>query len=160
MPDTPNLPPAGYYASLATHYAAAEALVEDPRGRVLLVKPTYRPDWSLPGGMVEDGEEPHAACAREAEEELGLVLAVGRMLAVDWAPAEGIRPRPMALYVFDCGTLGEDPAVVLPPEEIEDWCFVEPDRAGSLLTAGNNARMHAARHARARGVAHYVPRMA
>lgn len=160
MPDSSNLPPEGYFAGLATHYAAAEALVEDPYGRVLLVKPTYRPDWSLPGGMVEEGEEPHAACAREAMEELGLTLPVGRMLAVDWRPPDGVRPRPMALYVFDCGTLGEDATITLPPEELEDWRFVPPEETGTLLRPENNARMLAARQARAQGVAHYVPRMA
>ncbi|MGC4773311.1 hypothetical protein ACLQ25_30610 [Micromonospora sp. DT44] len=34
--------PAIWYANLASSYAAAAALITDPTGNVLLVKPTYR----------------------------------------------------------------------------------------------------------------------
>jgi 8-oxo-dGTP pyrophosphatase MutT (NUDIX family) len=48
----------------------ASALFRDEAGRVLLVEPTYKPVWDLPGGAVEAEESPHAACRREVREEL------------------------------------------------------------------------------------------
>jgi 8-oxo-dGTP diphosphatase len=50
---------------------AAGALFCDDAGRVLLVKPTYKEGWDLPGGYVEPGETPTEACVREIKEELG-----------------------------------------------------------------------------------------
>ncbi|WP_335341674.1 NUDIX hydrolase, partial [Pseudofrankia sp. EUN1h] len=51
--------------------AAAVVLVDDG-GRVLLVRPTYRPGWDLPGGVIEQDEAPRAAARRELVEELSL----------------------------------------------------------------------------------------
>ncbi|SAK78869.1 NUDIX hydrolase [Caballeronia fortuita] len=39
---------------------------------LLLVKPSYRREWNLPGGSVDAGETPEAAALREIDEELGL----------------------------------------------------------------------------------------
>lgn len=47
---------------------AADVLIRDEAGRVLLVDPTYKDGWDLPGGMVEANESPRAAAARELGE--------------------------------------------------------------------------------------------
>lgn len=62
----------------------AHALVTEETGRVLLCETSFKPDWELPGGIVEPDESPRAACAREISEELGLDLWPGRLLVVDW----------------------------------------------------------------------------
>jgi 8-oxo-dGTP pyrophosphatase MutT (NUDIX family) len=54
--------------------------------RVLLCQLTYKPDWDLPGGVVEVGESPRLAVAREVDEELGLTLDPGALLLTDWLP--------------------------------------------------------------------------
>lgn len=66
----------------------AAVLIRDPESRVLLVRPTYyrRETWTLPGGWARRGEELAAAAAREAREELGLEVAVGRPLATARGP--------------------------------------------------------------------------
>jgi 8-oxo-dGTP pyrophosphatase MutT (NUDIX family) len=60
------------YAALPLKRAVATMLFIDRSGRVLVVKPTYKPGWELPGGSVEDGESPATAATREVDEELGL----------------------------------------------------------------------------------------
>lgn len=39
-----------------------------------------RAEWELPGGRLEAGEDPLAACLREIDEELGLKVLVTRIL--------------------------------------------------------------------------------
>src|SRR5215470_5748702 len=102
-----------WFASLPGVVVAAGALITDGDDRVLLVKPNYRDHWTLPGGICEHGEPPHAGCAREIAEELGLGLPVGALLAVDWSQPYGRQARPIMHFVFDGGTLGDGAGIVL-----------------------------------------------
>lgn len=111
-------------ASFATPRVAAGALFLDDQGRVLLVHPTYKDTWDIPGGYVERGESPAAACRRELKEELGIDRAPLRLLNVDWAPND--REGDKLLFLFDCGGLGTDEArVSLPADELDQWEWVD-----------------------------------
>ncbi|NBE82982.1 NUDIX domain-containing protein [Micromonospora sp. NEAU-HG-1] len=109
---------------MATPRVAAGALFFDDEGRVLLVRPSYKNHWDIPGGYVEPGESPRAACQREIEEELGLKPALGPMLVVDWAPAEHEGDK--LLFVFDGGTLTADQerAIHFEDGELTEWRYV------------------------------------
>jgi 8-oxo-dGTP diphosphatase len=51
--------------------------------RLLLVRRGTDPGrglWSVPGGRIEAGESPEAACAREVREETGLDVEVGPLV--------------------------------------------------------------------------------
>src|SRR6201994_1836794 len=131
-----------WYDSLATSYGSAAALITDtdtardgPAARILLVKPNYRDHWNLPGGMLEDGEPPHAGCFREVEEELGLSLDLGGLPGVPGAAPEGDRPKPSVSWVFDGGVLADPEAIRLQKEELDDWRFVAPADFGEYLPA-------------------------
>ncbi|MFI1256516.1 NUDIX domain-containing protein [Streptomyces netropsis] len=82
---------------------AAGALFFNDQGHVLLVRPSYKPKWEIPGGYIETGESPLTACRREVREELGISPAIGSLLVVDWAPNEAEGDK--VLYVFDGGEL-------------------------------------------------------
>ena len=63
----------------------AGVVVRDEEGRLLLVQRSVSPGrgrWSLPAGYVDADEDPRAAAAREALEETGLVVEVGRVIDV------------------------------------------------------------------------------
>ena len=88
--DTPVHEPEGFRALLNSFLprkrAISQMLLRDLDGRVLLCQLTYKQDWDLPGGVVEVGESPQLAVAREVEEELGLSIPAGRLLLTDWLP--------------------------------------------------------------------------
>ena len=113
----------------ATPRLAAGALFVDG-GKVLLVRQTYGPGWDIPGGYVECGESPAAACERELREELGLTRTVRRLLVHDWAPSAGEGDK--VLYVFDCGELGGD-EVKLDQVEVVGTEWVPIDRVGQYV---------------------------
>ncbi|WP_431038762.1 NUDIX domain-containing protein [Streptomyces sp. P6-2-1] len=75
----------GYLAEHAAPAGCADLLIRDAHGRVLLVEPTYKDGWDLPGGMLEDEEPAHAA-VREVSEELGIEVFAGRLLVDDTVP--------------------------------------------------------------------------
>ncbi|MET8258368.1 NUDIX hydrolase [Micromonospora sp. NPDC005205] len=140
--------PATWYANLASFYAAAAALITDPAGNVLLVKPTYRDHWAFPGGYVDGGEYPHDACAREIREELGISMVVGNLLVVDWAPPTGQRPRAIVSFTFDCGSIANLDGLALPGQELEEAAFFSPEEAEQHLPCNVASRVHAAVSAR------------
>ena len=106
-------------AGLPTKRVIAQGLLRDERGRVLLCELVYKPDWDLPGGVVEPHESPRDCLAREVGEELGISVRVGDLLTVDWLP-------PWAgwddacLLVFDLGRIdtGVTRRMRLEPREI------------------------------------------
>ena len=146
-----------WYAGLPTMYGAAAALITDPAGRVLLVKPNYRELWSLPGGILEQGEPPHAGCVREVAEETGLQITAGPLLVVDWAPPDGERPRPFVYFVFDGGEVAADTVIALQEEELDGYRFTDAAEFGEYLPPFMQARCLAALRARAAGAAVYLP---
>lgn len=118
---------------VATPRVAAGVLFRDDSGRVLLVKPTYKDGWDIPGGYVEPGESPKQAAARELEEELGLTQSIGRLLVVDWAPHPDEGDK--LLFIFDGGTVGQDvDELALDRQEIARAEFVAPENASAYLS--------------------------
>jgi 8-oxo-dGTP diphosphatase len=128
--------PKTWHASLAGVVVAAGALIRDPDGRVLCVKPNYRDYWTLPGGICEPGEAPHICCAREVAEEVGLDLAVGRLLTIDWQlalPEYGPDARPSMYFIFDGGVVAAGAGIVVQEEELDGYQFSSPANLPGLL---------------------------
>jgi 8-oxo-dGTP diphosphatase len=141
---------------MARPRVAAGALFFDAEDRVLLVKPTYKEGWEIPGGYVEPGETPLEACRREVNEELGLEVAIGDLLVVDWAPSEHEGDK--VLFVFDGGMLSSRDAhsIVLPADEIAEFGFVAAQALPTLLIARLARRVERAMDARRSNVPSYL----
>ncbi|MGW6842088.1 NUDIX domain-containing protein [Streptomyces sp. NPDC054958] len=76
-------------------------LLTDDKGRVLIVKPTYRAGWQFPGGIVDHGEDPETCARRELVEETGPDRPVHGILTVTWSPATTRLGGPAINLVFD-----------------------------------------------------------
>lgn len=123
---------------------AASAVITDDDGRVLLVQRGKEPQkgrWSVPGGSVEPGETLEEAAAREALEETGLIVSIGRELWTLTTPtADG---RTFEIHDFAATVVGgelaagddADDARWLWPEELKDLALTT-DLATYLRRAG------------------------
>ncbi|MFE7011056.1 NUDIX domain-containing protein [Streptomyces sp. NPDC057651] len=135
-------------AKMAHPRMAAGALFFDAAGRILMVEPTYKDYWEIPGGYVENGESPLHAAVREVREELGITPPLGRLLAVDWAPSAGEGDK--VLYVFDGGQLTPEDLsrITLQAEELKSFEFLAPDEIEQRTISRLARRIFAAIKAR------------
>ena len=125
--------------------ASAGALIFDERGRLLILKPSYKKGWTIPGGQIEsDGESPWEACSRETREECGLELKRGRLICVDYLRPKANRPGGLR-FLFDCGTFTDLQltAITLQAEEIDQHRFTEIAEALALLSGPIRRRVSA-----------------
>jgi 8-oxo-dGTP diphosphatase len=127
--------------------ASAGALLFDARRRLLVLKPSYKRGWTIPGGQLEeDGETPWDACRRETREECGIEVTTGRLACVDFRPPKPPGRAGGLRFLFDCGELGPEQirGIALQPEEILEYRFAELDEAAQLLSGPVRRRVLAA----------------
>jgi 8-oxo-dGTP diphosphatase len=121
-------------ARQARKRVSADAISRDAAGRILLVDPTFKPDWDLPGGMAEANEPPAEALRRELREELGLRIGVGNLLCIGWmsphAPWDDLLS-----FIFDGGTLSESDSehLQLVDHELRAFKFCDEGQAKQRL---------------------------
>jgi 8-oxo-dGTP diphosphatase len=129
--------------------ASAGAMIFDGAGRVLILKPTYKSGWTIPGGVMEaDGETPWQACQREVREECGLEVRSGRLACVDFRKPRPGRPGGMR-FLFDCGVIDSArlSELRLQPEEISEYRLADLKSALTLLRGPVRRRVKAASRA-------------
>jgi 8-oxo-dGTP pyrophosphatase MutT (NUDIX family) len=104
---------------------------------VLLIRDPYQ-HWGLPKGHLEEGETPHAAALREAEEETGLhqLLLGPRLQTIDWY----FRAQGRLIHKFCHFYLMESPSGETAPqldEGITACCWLSLDEALDRISYDN-----------------------
>jgi 8-oxo-dGTP diphosphatase len=122
------------------------ALIFDRGGRLLILKPTYKTGWTIPGGVMEaDGETPWQACRREVREECGIDVRAGRLACMDFRRLRPGREGGIR-FLFDCGRFDDEAlaGIVLQPEEISEYRLAPVPDALALLRGPIRRRVRAA----------------
>lgn len=97
---------------------------------LLLVKRTDVPVWVLPGGGIEQGEQPEYAAIRETHEETGLTVEIVHHVAT-YHP---INRLAAPIYLFHCRPLGSStPILTKENTEVEAAAFFPIDKLPCLL---------------------------
>jgi 8-oxo-dGTP diphosphatase len=123
-------------AKQARKRVGADVILRDDQGRVLLVDPDYKPDWDLPGGMVEANEPPIDGLIRELQEELSLQLSPSQLTlsCIDWVSPHGPWDDSL-MFIFDGGRLTPDQMSSLQPDhdELRRYALLDLNEAQQRL---------------------------
>jgi len=108
-----------------TKRMSVAALILNNKDELLIVKPSYRDGWLLPGGIVEKDESPSEACKREVKEELGVIVNLTELVLLDYTEKcnkyeEGFH------IIFRCEDFTEENAsnLKLKSDELSEYTFV------------------------------------
>jgi len=111
------------------------AIVQE--GKVLLTKRRDFEVWCLPGGEVDDGESLVQAAVREAQEEVGLLVELERLV--------GVHSRPQWLatgghvVIFAAKIIGGD--LRIQPQEVLEARFFSRDELPDELLLGHREQI-------------------
>jgi ADP-ribose pyrophosphatase YjhB (NUDIX family) len=137
------LPNDAYYATLPRRRVGAGVLFVNEQGWPLVVEPTYKPTWEIPGGAVEAGEDPRSCAVREVREELGIEIGLGRMLVIDHK-SEFMPRGDSTMIVYDGGVLTNPSSIRLESSELRSFRFMAEEELAEFLTAGLAFRVRSA----------------
>ena len=124
---------------------AAAAVVRDATGRVLLIRRGDGRGWSLPGGMMEPGENLVACVVREVWEETGLDVEPLRLVGIYSDPAQMRFAYPNGDRVhfvsatFECRVVGG--ALRADGEESLEVAYFAPDGLPASLVCDHRQRI-------------------
>jgi ADP-ribose pyrophosphatase YjhB (NUDIX family) len=143
--------------SLPKKRIAAGCLFFDEQGKVMLVKPTYKPGWEIPGGGVEHNESPKQCCQREIQEELGLKRKTGVLLVVDYTRETDEKTESLH-FVIDGGILSSPDieSIELGQDELSEYRFFPMDALPPELTDTLRNRLMAAGQQKLYGTGTYL----
>ena len=127
-----------YYKNLPKKRMGAGSIFLDEKGNVLVVKPSYKDGWSIPGGTVDEDESPKQACIREVKEEISLSIDNVRFLCVDYGPKEHDHDgkSESLQFIFYGGILDKNSIskIKLDSRELTEFRFVTVSEAEKLLS--------------------------
>ncbi len=132
-----------YQETLPKKRISAGVLLFDKKGRLLVVEPTYKETWEIPGGVVESNESPRQAAGRELEEELGIRVKSLRLLAVDYTAETADRTESLH-FIFLGSTLTDKlvASIRLPEDELKSSKLLPPQKAVKLLNRRLRRRVY------------------
>lgn len=120
--------PTGRYGH-PRHILAVAGYITNAAGEVLLVKTNWRSDtWELPGGQVEEGEEPTHALHREILEETGVDARIEGLSGVYYNTQRGI-----CTLIFRGVAVGGSLATSSETTEVK-FFRLDASSAGELIT--------------------------
>jgi 8-oxo-dGTP diphosphatase len=122
-----------FYDALPRKICMAGVVVVNDAGQVLLVKPSYKDGWLVPGGAVDAFESPRAGAAREATEEIGDCVDLHRLLVVNFETAKTYADKGDVLNFLFLARLRPGAKVCVDGQEITDAQWVDFDTAKTML---------------------------
>lgn len=117
-------------------YLPVTAAVIEKNGRILIARRKHSfpgHPWEFPGGKLEDGETLEECLKREIREELGIEIAVGRLISsrkhvINCQSAIMLYAYKARHVSGDIVLADHDEIAWVDPEDLEAYAFPNPDR--------------------------------
>lgn len=124
-----------YYQTLPKKRMGAGILIFNENDKLLILKPSYKDHWSIPGGVIDENESPRSACVREIKEEIGLDINDLKLIGVDYTSPETEKGDSLQ-FIFFGGVLEPEQIakIRLAPDEISEYQFLSLEKALPLVS--------------------------
>lgn len=154
---TDKIAPEIYYQNLAKRHMAAAVMIFNEKGELLVLKPSYRDNWLLPGGVVEHGETLLQAAVREVKEEIGVDMKIKSIRCVDMKPGQGMMPDSVqSIFESEIISNAQLSDIQLDNEEITEYAFLPLQEALKRITPTAAVRIGQALVAREQNTVFYL----
>ncbi|MBI2674309.1 MAG: NUDIX hydrolase [Candidatus Yanofskybacteria bacterium] len=121
-----------YFKALPKKRMASGVLMFNDSNELLLVKPSYKDHWSIPGGVVDNNESPREASTRETKEEVNIELEDLKFLCVEYTRKVGDEDL---FFLFYGGKLTPEQIknIKTDPDEVSEFKFAKIEEALKLI---------------------------
>ena len=123
-------PPWRLYLQLSKRRTQGSQVVVWSGERVLLIRNSYRREYTFPGGYLKRGEDTRTAARRELREETGITVRADQLVfACSWSHQVGRSTGHDDLY--EC-RFEQSPRLKIDNREVVEGRFVTPQQAWTL----------------------------
>ena len=134
-----------YIESLPKKLVGAACVLMNEHKDILIMKPSYREGWLLPGGPLNEFESPSHGCIRKTMEEAGLTIEGPQLIGVfhSLRRSDDKRRYESVHFIFYGGILDENARqeITIESKSFESYKFVTREDAVSMLSFPLNERV-------------------
>ena len=129
--------------TLAKRHTASGAFIFNDQNQLLILKPSYKDGWNLPGGVTDEFESPYQTVIRECKEETNLNIEIQDLVLVDYIQ-EIIKDKKYDYVEFYFTVIVENLSdLQIDNEEIIDYKFIDIKEAKDFLSPKYYQRLKA-----------------
>ncbi len=121
-----------YFKAMPQKRVTSGVVLFNDNDEILIVKPSYKDHWSIPGGVVDNNESPLEASIRETKEEANIELEDLKFLCVEYTRKIGDEDF---FFLFYGGKLTSEQIknIKTDPDEISGFKFAKIEEASKLI---------------------------